>query len=179
MSAEDPQPPPEPRDTPGRRAFLLWSAVALLVLGTVAAAGWFILDRWQASRAADRDARVVGALHHKLAVEHQPLADDETATLLALCDAADAETRFTALSTAAADAVRHHPDRKPRVVPVAARLAGDREAKVREKAIRALAGLRAREHVELIRPSLSAADPKERAAAEEALKVLEAAGPPK
>ena len=172
------QPDSDSSRSSARRATLLWCGVAAVVLGALVA-GWYGLRQREAARAAARDANAAGELHNKLAVGNQPLSDDEFETALALCNAADAETRFTALLAATADAIRHHPERKARVVPVAARLVEDREMVVREKAIKALAGLRAREHVELIRPSLSAADPRERKAAEEAIAVLEAADAPK
>jgi hypothetical protein len=162
----------------GRGRAIVWFAVAAAAIAALAVAGWYVFDRWQAARAAARDARVAGDLHYKLAVANQPLSDDEFGAALSLCDAADAETRFTALLAATADAIRHHPERKARVIPVAARLVGAPEPAVRAKAIKALAGLRSREHIELIRPSLRAADPRERTAAEEAIAVLEAAGPP-
>ena len=103
--------------------------------------------------------------------------DDRLA--LALCEARDTETRFTALAIATADAVRRNPDRKARVQPVAIRLLGDPEPVVRAKAIRALTGLGARDQLDRIRPMLRAADPKERQAAEQAVAALESEAAPK
>jgi len=167
-----------PRSGAGR-LLLLWCAAVGLVVAALASAGWYGWQRWSAAKTAENDARAAGELHHKLAVTNQPLTDDEFAAALALCDAADPETRFTALLAATADTVRYHPERKAQVVPVAARLMADRERVVREKALRCLGSLRAREHIELIRPSLQAADPRERKAAEEALAKLEAPDAPK
>lgn len=154
---------------------VLWVVVAAVLAGALVVAGSAYLRH----RAYLRDAHGVGELNHKVAVLNQPLSDDEFQTALAFCEAPDTETRFTALVVATADAIRRNPDRKARVQPVAVRLLDDPVPVVREKAIKALAGLRARDQVERIRPMLQAADPRERKAAEEAVATLEAGEAPK
>lgn len=132
---------------------VLWAAMAAVLAGVLVAAGWAALRH----RAYLRDAHAVGALNHKVAVFNRPLSGNEFETALALCGAGEAETRFTGLAVAAADATRRNPDREPQVRPVAVRLLDDPEPVVRAKAIKALAGLRAREHLDRIRPMLQAA----------------------
>jgi type II secretory pathway pseudopilin PulG len=142
---------------------------ALAVVALIAVAGWFGFQRWEKARATEQQAQRAGELLAKLGRENKPLTDGEFAAALALCGAADPETRATALAAVAADAAYHNPARRGWAVPMAASLTTDPEAAVRTQAVRALGTLRAREHIDLIRAALGSADPRERAAAERAL----------
>lgn len=127
----------------GKSSWKLWLglliAVTLVVLGVV---GWIAIDAGNKSRNAAREAARVGELHEKLATKAIPLTDEEFDELLALCDTADPEARFVALMTATAQATRHRPEWKSRVLPVADRLAEDPDPTVRRKAERCQASLR-------------------------------------
>ena len=85
------------------RRVLLWvAAVATLFLGL---AGWYAYQLWETRQGEFRDARTAGELHAKMAQGKGPLTAEEFDTALSLCDAADAETRFTALLAATAHAI--------------------------------------------------------------------------
>lgn len=166
---------------PRSRRTLLWAgAAAILLLSLVCfvvGRNWyFALERGRTSKL---EMETVGELQQKLAIKHQPLTHEEFDTLLSLCDGIEAETRFTALAIASADAYRHHPERKSRITPVAVKLMSDMDPKVREFAINALRSAGAREHIDLIRPSLKAENQRERQAAEKAVAVLEGVEAPK
>lgn len=134
MTGTDDGPPPRERRT--------WPwVVAALGLILIGSAGWYGLRLVTEARISREQAGRVGELHEKLAARGQPLTDDEFDELLALCDTADPEARFVALLTATAFANRYRPDLTARVVPVARRLTGDRDAEVRKRATKALASV--------------------------------------
>jgi hypothetical protein len=173
----EPEPPTGDR---GWRPAVLYCLLVVAVLGVLVGGGWYYLER----RTNQRDTEVAGRLNQKLAVQHQALSDAECEQLLALSDSPEAEVRLLAINLTAASAKGWggHPPRPElaaRVVPVAVRLLADPDARVRTHAVNALRGLRAKEHIEAIRPLLQAADPRERQAAEEAIAALTASEPAK
>jgi hypothetical protein len=162
--------PETPAGDRGWRVAAVYGLLLVVVLGVLGIGGRYYLGR----RANQRDAEAAGRLNQKLAVQHQALSDEECEQLLALSDSPDAETRLLAVNLTAASAKGWgghppRPDLAAKVVPVAARLLADPDARVRTQAVNALRGLRAKEHIEAIRPLLQSADPRERQAAEEAL----------
>jgi hypothetical protein len=115
--------------------FMKYRIASLVILLMFVGGGWYASRRWEAAR----EGQHAGELHWKLAVDLQPLTDDEFDIALRLCDGIDPETRFVALISATEDAIRYHPERKSRVVPIAVRLLKEeRNLDVRAKAINAL-----------------------------------------
>jgi hypothetical protein len=162
-----------PTDDRGWRSAILYGLLFVVVLGALGIGGRYYLGL----RADRRDAEAAVRLNQKLTIQHQALSDAECEQLLDLCDSSGTVARMIALnlSTASAKGWGGHPPRPDlaaRVVPIAARLLADPDARVRAQAVQTLRGLRAKEHVEAIRPLLQAADPRERQAAEEAVAAL-------
>lgn len=156
----------------GWRTILMLGFIPVLLLALLGAGRWGYV-RW---RASTRDARAAEELAGNFFgdVAHSP-ADFER--ILALCESPDPTARTWAVAGAAFAARQGAPTRGPRATAVAVRLLDDPVSEVRVRAIVAVGNLGACDHIECIRPFLTAANPDERRVAIQTLGQLEA-GPP-
>ena len=126
------------RSGPHRAGTVLAAAAVVLV----AAAIWYGVLRWRAGERIEAEGRRLTAITDRIAIANRPLSAEQFAEALALTGSDSPEIREMALRAAAADVRRHHPGRRGRVAPVAARLTADPDAAVRRTAAGVSDGLK-------------------------------------